>query len=298
MWNISRTLLVGLLITGMTVNPASADHWLHSMDCLSPCQPPVIEICPPVSCCLPMDCCHEHAVDDFGSPYLAPAPSGSPEQELIPPMAVTVPEQDADQPESSIVNRPTLEADDIETPAVSEAIVEPEPDLDSQFDAPTTPDPMPEESFSDDAPADDLFDEPAAAEDTPAEVDPLDELLPSSEEEMEVPTDPILEDSDETEDPSFDDLFGQPVLSEPGGLASRAVRQWTDDGARFRCEARLQQVTAKTVVLIKNNGKRIAVYFSRLSDDDLQFVRRQVVAHRELLAQRAAVDLLASLGTK
>ncbi|NOY29961.1 MAG: hypothetical protein GXP28_07215 [Planctomycetes bacterium] len=213
-------------------------------------------------------------------------------------MAVTVPEQDADQPESSIVNRPTLEADDIETPAVSEAIVEPEPDLDSQFDAPTTPDPMPEESFSDDAPADDLFDEPAAAEDTPAEVDPLDELLPSSEEEMEVPTDPILEDSDETEDPSFDDLFGQPVLSEPGGLASRAVRQWTDDGARFRCEARLQQVTAKTVVLIKNNGKRIAVYFSRLSDDDLQFVRRQVVAHRELLAQRAAVDLLASLGTK
>jgi len=290
--------LVGFLMVGMTVNPASADHWLHGMDCLSPCQPPVIEICPPVSCCPPMDCCHEHAVDDFGSPSPAPAPSDSPEQELIPPMAVAVPEQDADQPESSIVNRPTLEADDMETPAVSEAIVEPEPELDSQFDAPRTPDPMPEESFSDDAPADDIFDEPAAAEDSPAEMDPLDEPLPSTEEEMEVPENLAPEDSDEIEDPSFDDLFGQPVLSEPGGLASRAVRQWTDDGARFRCEARLQQVTAKTVVLVKSNGKRIAVYFSRLSDDDLQFVRQQVVAQRELLAQRAAAELLASLGTR
>ncbi len=308
MRNFSRYLLVGLLMMGMTVNTASAAHWLYDMGCSSSCQPPVIEICPPVEreCCLPVECCHELATDVIESPAPGPAPSALPAEELLAPPTAVAPEPDAVQPESSIVNRPTFEADDTEIPTASETALEPEPD--SLFDAPATPAPMPEESpLEDSSPADDLLDEPIATEDSPAEEGPLEELLPFSEEETEeetemplepAPEDPAPEDADETEDPSFDDLFGQPVLRESGGLASHAVRWWTDDGARFRCEARLQQVTAKTVVLVKSNGKRIAVFFSRLSDDDLQFVRRQVVAQRELLAQQASAELLASLEIK
>lgn len=311
--------LVGLLVVGMPGNTASAEHWFYGMDCMSPCQPLVVEVCPPAPCCLPVECCHELAADGFETPDPGPAPSAPPAKEAIaPPPAVAIPEEDIDQPESSIVNKPATETDNSE-PDVAEApsIIEtpPEPEPASGFDPPATPEPMLEENPADDSfpvPADDsddLFDEPASAEPAskevvPAEVDLQDEPLLSTEEESELPADPApvepapAEESDDTEDPSLDDLFGQPVLSEPGGLASRAVRQWTDDGARFRCEARLQQVTAKTVVLVKNSGKRIAVSFSRLSGDDLQFVRRQVVAQRELLAQRAAAELLASLGSK
>ncbi len=327
MQKLSRYLLVGLLMMGMTVNPASAEHWFRGMGCPSACQLPVVEICPPVECCCPpveccppaeccppVECCHEPAANVFESYDSGLPSSGFPMEELAAPPAAAIPEPEVDQPESSIVNRPTLEADDIETPAAKEAVSElvpetaletaPETESDSLFDTPATPAPMPEESPVDDAPADDLFNEPAAAEDSPAEVDPQDELLPSTEEETEAPTEPAPTEPapvepDETEDPSFDDLFGrQPALSEPGGLASRAARWWTDDGARFRCEARLQQVTAQTVILVKSNGKRIAVSFSRLSDDDLQFVRRQVVAQRGLLAQHVAAELLASLEIK
>jgi len=319
---LSRYLLVGLLMMGMTVNPASADHCLRGMGCPSSCQLPVVEICPPVECCLPVECspppeecCHEFAAESFESFEIfapEPAPMGLPAEGFMAPPAAAIPEPDVDQPESSIVNRPTLEADDIKAPAIEETVSEPEPEPIPESEPESdsllaTPAPMPEESSVDDSPADDLFDEPAAAEDLPAEVEPNDELLPSTEEEMEeeaeapadpAPEDPAPADPAETEDPSFDDLFGQPVLSEPGGLASRAARWWTDDGAQFHCEARLQQVTAKAVVLVKSNGKRVAVSFSRLSDEDLQFVRRQVVAQRELLAQRADAELLASLEIK
>jgi len=312
MRNFSRYLLVGLLATG---NTASADHWFYDMGCPSLCQPPVVESCPPVECCLPMECClpveccHELAADVIENYGPGLPPSSFSTKEIVAPPAAAAPEPEVDQPENSIVKKPALEADDMETPAARETVSEPtpestaEPETDSLFDALATPAPMPEESL----PADDLFDEPAAAEDSPAEVDPQDELLPSSEMETEMeteapavpePTEPAPVEPDETEDPSLDDLFGQPVLSEPGGLASRAARWWTDEGARFRCEARLQQVTAQTVILVKSNGKRIAVSFSRLSDNDLQFVHRQVVAQRDLLAQHATTELLASLEAK
>jgi len=243
---------------------------------------------------------------------------------IAPPEAnPAFPSQELEQPESSVVNEPDIfEADvtEISPPPVSVPqppaqdtvapavdVTTPEPEADSLFDAPTTSslDPIPEESPADEVPSADLFDEPAVedpivAEDAPAEIEPLDNEFPTPEEEPETesPADSAPEDTEESEAPSLDDLFGQhqaqPVLNEPGGLASHAVRRWTDDGARFHCDARLQQVTAKTVILLKDNGKRIAVLFSRLSEVDLQFIQRQVVAQRQLLAQPAVGQQLAS----
>ncbi len=273
------------------------------------------------------------------SPDPSPASTDSPSEELATPAEESIVNKPAagleETPPPLEVPQPTL--DDSDSPAVGETPSD--ADTDSLFDAPEAAAPVPENS-TDDSPAADLFDapaadledspavevfeEPIAAEDQPAEVDPLDEAFPSDSEETEVPTDPAPFDSEETneaeeteppvefetpeeeaetpgeeEAPSLDDLFGQhraqPVLNELGGLESHAVRRWTDDGARFHCDARLQQVTAKTVILLKDNGKRIAVLFSRLSDNDLQFIQRQVVAQRQLLAQPEAGQQLASL---
>ncbi len=357
MQNLSRYLLVGLLMTGMTVNTAAANRWFHGMACQPACQPTCIEICPPVLCCPPVDCCQESVVisetqtaclalssedenTDAPLPVDAnapetPDPGPAPSEETAAPTedAADLPEQEDDPPESSIVNKPTSEPeetelspppvavpqptlDNVETPADSEPISEPE--TDSLFDAPATPDsePLPE-NLSNDVPAaddtaaddpaavDDLFDEPTTTDGPLTEVDLQDDLFSPTTDKTDAPADTApegsgsKENSEEEVPPTLDELFGkQPVLGEPGGLASRTVRWWTDDGARFRCEARLQQVTAQAVVLVKNDGKRVAVPFSRLCDDDLQFVHQQVLAQQELLAQRAAAEQLASLWSK
>lgn len=246
----------------------------------------------------------------FNEPTPAPLPVSESTPEAAP-----VP---APASEPAVAPQPIPES---ETPASSES--NPEPSVDSLFDEPAAPvaEPesvpvvAPEEKDSADglfdepaapaenAAADSLFDEPtpepAPEEKQPAETDPLDSLFPAAIEESpeEDPLAPA--EAEETEEPSsseaskVEDLFGQqelPLFHD----ASQTTRQWTSRDARFGCEARLDRVTAKTVVLLKTDGKKVAVPFSRLSNSDLRFVHQQVVDHRELLAKRAAADLLAS----
>ncbi|MCA9231027.1 MAG: hypothetical protein KDA57_10265 [Planctomycetales bacterium] len=220
-------------------------------------------------------------------------------------------------PAPAVTPQPVIESDDTE---VSESASE--PDLDSLFDEPTPPEVEPaiDDSPAEAAPAEDVFDEPAAPEvdapaeplveepvsevELPSEEDPLNQLFTPSDEEVpaEVPPAEEPEESEEPEEPNkpvVEDLFGQqqdqPVLHEPGGLASAATRWWTDDGAQFRCEAKLLKVTSKQVVLSKADGRVVAVPFTRLCDEDLRFVHQQVTAQREWLARRDSSDQLASL---
>ena len=151
-----------------------------------------------------------------------------------------------------------------EMPAAEETTVEPEPDpLDSLFDPPAS-DPL-----------------PSAEEPAPAEETQKDDAEPAEEE------DPL------------DDLFGEvgrpDVLSVPGGLRGSASRTWTDNTAKYHCEARLLGVEQGKIVLAQANGKISHVPLRRLSDRDLGFVYQQVVAQRDILARQAEAEQLASV---
>lgn len=288
---------------------------------------------PQVSCCGESDQSTESAPTEMSKPATpGPVPTEAPAQEdLVPPVAS---EDDSgsilDQPTEAVTEEPATTPPQVAVPDPTpveespvEVVAEPESEVDSLFDAPaeTTPEPMPEEQPAESNVAD-LFDEPATTVEEPSESivpesfdeqpteDPAEGLFPpSSEEEApaeeapaeEAPAETQQEGSDESdssEAPSLDDLFGdfhpEPVLNQPGGLASHDVRQWTDNTSQYRCQARLLQVTSQKVLLMKDNGKRIAVSFSRLSDKDLGFVKRQATAHRDLLARKAAQNKLAS----
>ena len=148
---------------------------------------------------------------------------------------------------------------------------------------------------------------------TSEEPSALDELFgPTTDDEPATETEPPAVEPAEEADPDSpdtplpDDLFGRdeglhgqeqghPILGQPGGLASQTHRWWTDNTAKYRCEARMLVVHPQKVVLAKADGDNVAVPFSRLSDEDLQFVQAQVAAQEALLAQRAAIELLASL---
>ena len=92
--------------------------------------------------------------------------------------------------------------------------------------------------------------------------------------------------------------FGQrgalDILTQNGGLESELVRVWTDDTGRYQCEARLLTTHSNGIVLIKPNGYQAVVPLVRLSDGDLQFVRQQVNAKREMLAQQATTKRFAA----
>ena len=150
------------------------------------------------------------------------------------------------------------------------------------------------------------LDEADESDSTSEEPGSLDDLFgPATEEEPATDTEPpAVEPAEEGEPdspdtPLPDDLFGRdkghPILGKPGGLASETTRWWTDNTAKHRCDARMLVVHPKQVVLAKADGNHVAVPFSRLSDEDLHFVQQQVAAQHAQLAQRAAVELLASL---
>ncbi len=83
-----------------------------------------------------------------------------------------------------------------------------------------------------------------------------------------------------------------------GGLESESNRVWTDQTATFRCEARLVDVSTKSVTLLKSTGGKILIPLARLGMSDLQFVQQQVVALRVARSRDAAAEKLATAWAK
>ena len=177
-----------------------------------------------------------------------------------------------------------------------------------------------DEAPASDVGADDLFGEPAGAEEPVAEDDDL-FGMPAEEEPVETPAVETLEtDEDdmfgEPELGSEDDLFGTPesedagdlfgdpseeapaeeetseeeddslfggfgmILREPGGIDSGEMRTWVDNTGNFSCQGRIAQVMDGQVQLLKKNGRTSTVPFYRLSRTDLEFVHRQASAQK------------------
>ena len=154
-----------------------------------------------------------------------------------------------------------------------------------------------------------MFEEPAATEPEP-EAPPMEEPAEQPDDSFdELFSEPAPEESestDETEEPAesdesddlLDDLFGgievPAALLADGGLRSGNYRTWTDNTAKYHCQARLLGVAQGEIQIAKSDGKVKRVPLRRLSEPDLKFVYGQVVAYRELLALQGAGEKLAS----
>jgi hypothetical protein len=130
----------------------------------------------------------------------------------------------------------------------------------------------------------------APTEETPPVEEPS---TPPAEEPATPPAEEPASDS-----PEGDDLFGpgaaRDVLTQPGGWASDASRPWNDADGQPLVTGRLTEVTAKFVVLLREDGQSQAVRYAHLGDDDLSFLRQQIDARRvQLAAQTAGDELLA-----
>lgn len=123
---------------------------------------------------------------------------------------------------------------------------------------------------------DDLFGSPAPSTSQPAPEMPSaegdDDLFgtPASQPENKVTPVPAEED----------DLFGkrqkdQPSVESDATMVSHnAYRQWRDNTGNFEIEAKLAEIHADYVRLLKTNGNYCKVPMRRLSDADRQFVQQ------------------------
>ena len=310
-----RQTLVGCLIATLTVGPSFA---CHQGDCgCHDCYPaPAVDCWDCGSPCSQADCtvgCSElvYIEDDpcgcggttlVHDPESAPVEAAQPapaqempdRSEVVPPPTITDPQP---KPAEKMAEEPTtVELPPEPTKEIPETIPEvevPEPaveeDLESLFDAPQESEPEAETP---------PMEEPA--EET--ETDSLDDLFsePPPETDEEPPAEDMPEEPAESEesDDLLDDLFGEvglpAELVAPGGLRSRTHRTWTDNTAKYQCQARLLGVAQGEIVLAKADGKIKRVPMRRLSDADLRFAYGQVVAERELLARLGATKKLAS----
>jgi hypothetical protein len=142
---------------------------------------------------------------------------------------------------------------------------------------PATEAPMEEAPATEEAAADDLF----GAE--PAEDAPPTEAPATEAPATETPAaDDLFGPSDDSETPATDDaddLFGpSSVLEQPGGFDSLSLRHWVDSTGSYTVDARLVAVGEGNVRLLKANGRTTTVPFSRLSNEDLEFVNAQASA--------------------
>lgn len=300
MLNILRCSLVVVLATVMTISPALV---AQTMGC--GCSAPE-----PVSC---WGCGCDHSCDVCGScsadAYVVPTELACCGETVVHEAQPS--DQDAYYPEAEqAVPEPATEAAPMDNHEPKPAVM-PKAESPVTAETPAEQPAAPMEYHMNDLAAPPVTDTPVAepkpevppVEETPAEPEsePLDDLFappaadPTPVEEESAPADEPKESEDEPaeESDSLDDLFGK--LNVPGGLESEAPRTWTDNTAKYHCEAKLLGVSQGKVVLAKVGGKISQVPLRRLSERDLSFVYQQVLAKRELLARRAETERVASV---
>lgn len=206
--------------------------------------------------------------------------------------------------------QPAAEEPAIVEPATEEPAAE-EPAGDDLFggaEDPTMEEPVEEAPAAEEPAGDDLFgggedlfggaDESAmeepASEEPVAEEPAGDDLfggdnLFGTEAEEAPAAEETAEPTKETEEEE-DDLFGDfgSVLELPGGFDSLALRHWVDNSGNYSVDARLLAVADGHVRLLKANGRTTTVPFSRLSDDDLEFINLQASARQQEALSRTA----------
>jgi hypothetical protein len=308
MLNALRHSLVTVLATVLAIGPVSAAQW---MDCGCDTPPEPIHESPcgceaHVAPC--SSCCEESTVetstaetktaDPLPAPMKDPEPQSVQRQPTEPqpsPLEESDPEPAVESDASSTLPEPPMEQ-----PAVLESdSVKDLFDTPAEADAPITPtetDPIVGPSTTE---ADELFpsvDDSAPVED-PAVEDPAFEEPAGDEPVIDEPAEDAVEPAEE-EDP-LEDLFGQANRSAAqaatGGFPMSEFRTWTDNTAKFHCEARFLGVAQGKIVLAHADGRISRVPLRRLSGDDLSIVYQQMVAKREMLARQAEAEKLVSV---
>jgi len=301
MRNLFKYWLLALLVTTMAIGPISAAQW-SECGCSLP-EPNYQSECgcetyssPCDGCCTQFgegsedlsDCCGEEVTaettrNDNQDPQ--PVPEKSQKAEPITPLKKNEP-------------KPSVEPQT--TPPVTTDMPAEHPAVPSQPDVTNQPESAP----THEAPVAQPKPEPPAVELSPAqpEADPLDTLFapPATDSTPATdPSEPAKEAEPDDEDDPLEDLFSNTHYPDPlsiaGGLESNVTRAWTDNTAKFRCEARLLGISQGKIALAQASGKISLVPLRRLSDRDLDFVYQQVLAKREMLARQAEDAKLAGV---
>lgn len=316
----AMAMLLALLCAAGPTNLAAA--WLVScceLDCNSPCE--AIAPAAPASCgcegatvlsgeqvapqtrpaAEPVSPLPAETPAAESSAPLAPVPVAPVAKPALPPATpATETQPPATQPAAtSPAELPTKPANKPVTP-----VVEPEPSTPrgvTPADEPAAPAKQPAEQPASQeqptTPVEDIFGEssaPAASERPASDAAPAEDAAPTTETPPEGPaaeTAPAEQPAEHppAEAPKAEELFDFGMApsphSEPGGWASGETRTWNDASGRHACQARLNGVTAKEVVLMRIDGDTVRIPYRLLSVDDLRFVRRQIEIRRAQLAQ-------------
>jgi hypothetical protein len=241
-------------------------------------------------------------------------PAKTTETELFPGPAVTTP---AAQP--LVTESPATTTPAIETPAAK-----PSADTGGLFDEPVTPVAEPDDTsipFADPPAAttestpaevevtetegtEGLFVEPSQdssqeesvkvdAEETVTEEtvpeqpasDPLDDLFsPAESTDEPAPKQDETKEEKPAESETFDPFSHNELPTLEIVLADAELRSWSDRQTVEHCQAKLISVTTEGIFVTKASGEMLEINFTDLSDADLNFVRNQVLAQRDLLA--------------
>jgi len=304
--------LVGLMILGMTVNPAVAwnccGYWSYAPvyygygwgGCggCDDCGVVVNDDCGGCGDCGLCDGCDscggeivdegvvvEHGVEvmpeqappaPMETPaQAAPQPPTSTETEMPPTLPAETPPQATTPPAVPAPQTPPVEEPANLFPTETPAETPP-----AEAAPPTQPATPPAETPATPPAEDDLFGG-ASTDAAPAATEPAPTAPPAT-----TPTTPPAEGEKAANE---DDLFGsaREILRESGGLESSEMRTWVDNTGKYSVNARLVRFLDGHVRLMKDTGRTTTVPMSRLSERDLEFVNRQASAQKAMTTQTA-----------
>jgi hypothetical protein len=148
--------------------------------------------------------------------------------------------------------------------------------------------------------------------DAPASDDPFSTVPSAADESAPSTATPPAGNAAPTEEPESDaaDSSGELDPFNPFGTASAPPeskealalfdgqpRVWTDASGRHSCEARLVDLTARGVVLFRDDGAELRINYRRLSNADLRFLRERIDAVRDQGSEGDGdADLVAARG--